>query len=185
IFGTTSAAQQVESAPADASGMPRILPAEQTPDVTPAPPSLQEARPAAIVPPRGAAVQVGDLGTIEGPVAGTLDNSNGGLGSGAWQGSDRAIIATMLQGAPAATPSAAQRLLMRKVLLTAAPAPPGRAALSFNQLRLTKLLEGGYIDDAAGLALRIQEPMNLEVLRTQTDALLYAGHETDACSDLT
>jgi hypothetical protein len=182
---TAGSGQEVDSGRADAPGMPRnILPAEQPPDAA-RPPQREDVPPPALIPARGASVQVGDLGTIEGPVAGTLDNSNGGLGYGAWQGSDRAIIATMLQGVPAATPSAAQRLLMRKLLLTAAPAPPGRATLSFNQLRLNKLLEGGYLDDAAALAVRIQEPMNFNVLRTQTDALLYAGRDTDACSDIT
>jgi hypothetical protein len=72
----------------------------------------------------GSAVQVGDLGTVEGPVAGTLDNSNGGLGGSAWQASERFAVVTMLQNVPASTPSAAYRMLMRKVLLTAAPPPP-------------------------------------------------------------
>lgn len=145
------------------------------------------------VPPKGpilrsgtaGGVQVGELGTLEGPLAGTLDTSNGGLGSNEWQGSDRATMVAMLQSVPAATPSAAQRLLIRKLLLTAAAPPPGRAMGSFNQLRLTKLLDGGYVDDAAKLALRIQEPNNLDLLRVQTDALLYAGRDDDACSDIT
>jgi hypothetical protein len=138
------------------------------------------------VPPvRGGAVQVGDLGTIEGPVAGTLDNSNGGLGATAWQASERGPIVAMLQSVPAATPSATQRLLMRKLLLTTAPAPPGRAPGSFNQLRLTKLLDGGFVDDAADLALRVRVPMNFDILRVQANALLYAGRNNDACSDLT
>lgn len=130
-------------------------------------------------------VQVGELGALEGPLAGTLDNSNGGLGTNEWQGSDRPTMVTMLQSAPAATPSVAERLLMRKLLLTAAPPPPGRAMGSFNQLRLTKLLDGGYIDDAAKLALRMQEPNNFDLLRVQTDALLYAQRDDDACSDVT
>jgi hypothetical protein len=46
-------------------------------------------------------------------------------------------------------------------------------------------LEGGYVEDAANLALRVQAPMNLDILRAQTDALLYAGRDTDVCSDLT
>lgn len=131
------------------------------------------------------AVQVGELGTLEGPLAGTLDSSDGGLGSNEWQGSDRAAMVTMLQSVPAATPSATERLLIRKVLLTAAAPPTGRATGSFNQLRLTKLLDGGYVDDAAKLALRIQEPNNFELLRVQTDALLYDGRDDDACSDVT
>lgn len=131
------------------------------------------------------AVQVGELGTLEGPLAGTLDASSGGLGSNEWQGSDRPTMVTMLQSVPAATPSATERLLIRKLLLTAAAPPPGHAMGSFNQLRLTRLLDGGYIDDAAKLALRMQEPNNFDLLRVQTDALLYDGRDNDACSDLT
>src|SRR5258706_13210090 len=78
--------------------------------------------------PRGSAasVVVGDLGTVEGPVAGTLIESDG-LGYDAWQGADRATIEAMLSAVPAATPSATARLLLRKLLLTAAPPPAGRA----------------------------------------------------------
>ena len=101
-----------------ASGAPRnIVPVEQLPaPVTaplpaPSPGPLPEVLRAPVIPGRAAlAVQVGDLGTLEGPVAGTLDNMNGGLGPNAWQGSDRATVVTMLQSVPAATPSAAQRL---------------------------------------------------------------------------
>ena len=181
---TNCFAQNIDGVTPGATGAPRnIVPQDQLPEAAPMPPP-QEVRAPVTVPLRGA-VQVGDLGTLEGPVAGTLDNANGGLGPAAWQGSDRAMIVTMLQSVPAATPSAAERLLMRKVLLTAAPAPPGSAPVSFNQLRLTKLMEGGYLEDAAALALRIQAPMNFDILRNQTDALLYAARDTDACSDIT
>ena len=162
---------------------PLAMPANPANEPMPAPP--METQAPVGIPMRGAAVQVGDLGTVEGPVAGTLDNSNGGLGSSAWQASERGAIITMLQSVPASTPSAAYRLLMRKVLLTAAPPPPGRSNVSFNRLRLTKLLDGAYIQDAANLALRIQAPMNLDILRVQTDALLYAGRDMEVCSDLT
>ena len=178
-----AASAPVEQAPLDAmSGAPTpIGPAAAEPP--PAPP--MEVQAPVGIPMRGAAVQVGDLGTVEGPVAGTLDNANGGLGGTAWQASERGAIVTMLQTAPASTPSAAYRLLMRKILLTTAPPPPGRSNVSFNQLRLSKLMEGGYVDDAANLALKIQAPMNLDILRAQTDALLYAGRDMEACSDIT
>ena len=130
-------------------------------------------------------VQVGELSTIEGPVAGTLDNSNGGLGTTEWQGSDRATMVTLLQCVPAATPSATQTLLMRKLLLTAAPPPAGPANGSFNDVRLAKLLDGGYVDDAAQPGAAHSGAEQFRFLRTQTDAFLYAGHDNDACSDIT
>jgi len=184
LSSAASFAQDADKAVPEASGAPRSILSDSLPDTAPTPPPEDVRTP--VIPRRGAlAVQVGDLGTLEGPVAGTLDNANGGLGSSAWQGSDRATIVTILQSVPAATPSAAYRLLMRKALLTAAPAPPGRSTVSFNQLRLTKLMDGGYVGDAADLALRIQAPMNFDILRVQSDALLYAGRESDACSDIT
>jgi hypothetical protein len=189
LSGAAGLAQDQNAPMPETGGAPRnIVPVEQMlipqmpagmPESAPMP---AEAQPV-ILPQRGAAVQVGDLGTLEGPVAGTLDNSNGGLGTSAWQVSDRASIMTMLEAAPATTPSAAYRLLMRKVLLTAAVPPPGRAMASFNQLRLNKLLDGGYVTDAADLSLRIQAPMNFDILRTQADAMLYAGRDLDVCSD--
>ncbi len=187
---TLALAQDMDSAPADTAGMPRNIvpsvelpppqkPAENPTDMAPDTP------PPALPPKLALPVQVGELATLEGPVAGTLDNNNGSLGSAEWQGSERATMVTMLQSVPASTPSATERLLMRKVLLTPAPAPPGRDNGSFNQIRLAKLLDGGYLDDAASLALRMQEPNNLDLLRTETDAFLYDGRDNDACSDVT
>jgi hypothetical protein len=129
-------------------------------------------------------VVVGDLGTVEGPIAGTLDGMDG-LGDDAWARSDRATIIGMLQGAPPATPSAAASLLLRKVLLTTAAPPPGRSDRSFNALRLSKLLDGGFVNDAADLAARIQAPSNPEILQLQADAFIRAGRDFDSCGDLT
>src|SRR2546423_454468 len=152
------------------AGAPRnIVPPGQLPrDTSTEKPSPSPRRPG----PGGASpVQVGELGALEGPIAGTFDNSSG-LGIGEWQGSDRTTMGTMLQSVPAATSSATHRLLMRKLLLTGAPPPPGRATSSFNQVRLSKLLDGAYLDDAAQLALKIQEPRNFDVIRAQADAFL-------------
>lgn len=130
------------------------------------------------------AVTVGDLGTLEGPVAGTLMDTEG-LGYDAWQNADRATIEAMLAAVPPVTPSATARLLMRKVVLTAAPPPPGRADMSFNALRLMKLIDGGLVDDAADLARAVMAPMTPEIRRAQADAVLLAGRDSDACGDVT
>ena len=130
------------------------------------------------------AVAVGDLGTVEGPIAGTLDAMEG-LGEDAWAKSDRTTIIGMMQGVPPATPSAAASLLLRKVLLTPAALPPGRSDRSFNALRLSKLLDGAAVNDAADLATRIQAPNNPEVLQLQAEAFIRAGRDFDACGDLT
>jgi len=129
-------------------------------------------------------VAVGDLGTLEGPIAGTLEPMEG-LGDDAWAKSDRTTIIGMMQGVPPATPSAAASLLLRKVLLTAAAPPPGRSDRSFNALRLSKLLDGALVNDAADLATRVQAPMNPEILQLQAEAFIRAGRDFDACGDLT
>ena len=146
------------------------------------PPADESPPPIVIAAP--APVTVGDLGTVEGPVAGTLDDSNGGLGYAEWQGGDRGAIEAMLQHVPAATPSMTARLLLRKLVLTAAPPPLGRGDEPFNGLRLRKLLEGGYIDDAANLAAKIGST-DPATRRLQADALLYAGRDDAACGDVT
>ena len=130
------------------------------------------------------AVAVGDLGTVEGPIAGTLDPMEG-LGEDAWAKSDRTTIIGMLQGVPPATPSATASLLLRKVLLTTATLPPGRSDRSFNALRLSKLLDGGLVNDAADLATRVQAPNNPEILQLQAEAFIRAGRDFDTCGDLT
>lgn len=130
------------------------------------------------------AVAVGDLGTVEGPIAGTLEAMDG-LGEDAWAKSDRTTIIGMMQGVPPASPSAAASLLLRKVLLTSAALPPGRADRSFNALRLAKLLDGAAVNDAADLATRVQAPNNPEILQLQGEAFIRAGRDFDACGDLT
>lgn len=131
-----------------------------------------------------AAVVVGDLGTVEGPIAGTLEGADG-LGDDAWARSDRTTIIGMLQTAPAATPSAASSLLLRKALLTTAALPPGRSDRSFNALRLSKLLDAALVNDAADLAARVQAPTNAEILQLQAEAFIRAGRDFDACGDTT
>ncbi len=183
-----------------ASGLPRsILPAFPSTDLAPLPDAGEPAAsennsgaaaangPAQAGVPRGRAptIEVGDLGAIEGPVAGLIDDSNGGLGYDMWQGANRATVMTMLKSVPATTASEAQRLLMRKILLTAAPPPPGAADASFNALRITKLIDAGLIEDAADLALKVNAPTNGEIVQAQADALIYGGRDMAICGDLT
>lgn len=172
------------------SAQPGAAPVEvmPAPDAAPAPEPTAE--PMTQTVPMGrfnasaSAVVVGDLGTVEGPIAGTLDGTDG-IGDDAWARSDRTTIIGMLQGVPAATPSAAASLLLRKVLLTTAAPPPGRSDRSFNALRLSKLLDAGLVNDAADLATRVQAPANSEILQLQADAFIRAGRDFDTCGDLT
>lgn len=133
----------------------------------------------------GAAVQVGALGTVEGPIAGTLDDNNGGLGYAMWSGSERAAMEAMLLHVPAATASPVARELLRRLLLTSAPPPEGPWHTPFTSLRMQKLLEAGMVDNAADLAAQIHNSNNAEIAHAQAEALLYAGRDADACGDAT
>ena len=165
-----------------ATGTPRVLipPAIGTTPITP-PAAAAQGAPL----PRGPApVSVGDLGEIEGPVAGTLSDSNGGLGYNMWEGSDRGAVETLLQRVPADTPSAVSRSLLRKALLTEAPLPVGTTQRPFNALRIAKLLDAGAFGDAGQLAARIRS-RDPETQRVQADAMLYAGRDIEACGAAT
>jgi hypothetical protein len=132
-----------------------------------------------------AAVQVGALATINGPLVGTLDDSNGGLGSDEWSGSDRAVMETLLAAMPVASASPVERAMIRKLLLTRAPPPPGPVGQPFNALRIVKLLQGGLISDAADLAAQARVKDDPITPQWQAAALLYAGRDGDACGDAT
>ena len=210
LHGVPASAQTPAAADAPESGMPRsilppvisgptepLAPAAEpnptpdgmlAPDTSPpgdsAPEPMTQTGPLGRFGSGAAAVVVGDLGTVEGPIAGTLEAADG-LGDDTWARSDRTTIIGILQGVPPATPSSAASLLLRKALLTTAAPPPGRSDRSFNALRLSKLLDGGFVNDGADLAARIQAPMNPEILQLQADAFIRAGRDFDACGDLT
>ena len=167
--------------------LPQALPAisPDAPMEPTQPPEAMAPEPTLMAPRVNSAVVVGDLGTIDGPPAGTLDSARGGLGADAWQGSDRATMMRILESLPVAAPSGTVRLLLRKALLTPALPPLGRADKSFNALRVTRLLDAGLVEDAADLAYEMRAPTNMEIVRAQADSFLYAGRDEPACSDLT
>jgi len=147
----------------------------------------------AIVPPKpsimgssgASAVEVSALGGVEGAPAGLIDDASGGLGYAMWQGTDRATAEDLLLRVPAETRSPAARALLRRVLLTAAAAPQGAARMGMGGLRLEKLLEGGFVEDAAGLAALLQARNDAAFARAQADALLLGGRDEDACGPAT
>lgn len=158
----------------DASAPPQALPGSQPQS----PVSSQGLAP----PP---SVEVGTLGSAEGPAAGLLDSNNGGLGQGIWNGSPRADVETLLLRAPLASADPALRALTLRVVLTKADAPIGPAPHAFTTLRIEKLLDGGLIQDAGALAAQASVPDDPDFARAQADALLVADRAADVCSDKT
>lgn len=172
------------------SGPPRTLqqaPASQPPgeptESSGSDNAVLRAKPAVLGTGGGAAVQVGSLAQVEGPPAGTLDESNGGLGYEMWAGSERGVVQAMLQHVPA-TPSPGVRILLHRLLLSVAPPPVG-PGLPFMSLRINKLMEFGMFDDAADLAVAAGALSHPEIALAQAEALLYAGRDDDACGATT
>ena len=133
----------------------------------------------------GPAVQVGSLGTAEGPAVGTLDSSNGGLGPNLWSGSDRGTAEDLLARAPLANADPVLRSLAKRVVLTRATAPVGAAPHAFITVRLRKLLKAGLLDDAGAMAAQASLANDEDFARTQADALLFDNRSADVCGNAT
>jgi len=131
-----------------------------------------------------APVAVGDLGSVEGPVAGTLTDANGGLGYDMWSGVDREDAVRVLERLSPTLLSPSYRALYLRTLLTEASLPAGGSERPFNALRIQKLLDAGMITDAGALAaaVRSEDP---DTQRMQADAMLFAGRDIELCGDAT
>ncbi len=138
-----------------------------------------------IVPSAPQSVEVGTLGTTEGPPAGLLDSPNGGLGESLWSGSKRAAIEDLLSRIPLATPDPAIRALAKRIVLTKATAPSGQSKRALVTIRIEKLLDAGLIDEAGALAVQASVPDDADFVRVQADALLTANRTADVCGNLT
>jgi len=135
--------------------------------------------------PKSSAIEVNTLGVPEGPPAGTLDPSNGGMTDDIWSGSPRGAVEGLLARMPLGTPIRSVRGLGRKLLLTKADAPTGQAPRAFQTARLQALLAAGFVSDTAKLALQIQFKDDPEFAHLQATAILLGGKPADACSDAT
>lgn len=124
---------------------------------------------------------------------GLLDEKSGGLGPDLWRGSSRSRIERWIARLPAAVPSPAMRDLMRRLLLTAAPAPmremastdpsagPGPGLVG---LRAERLLAMGDREAAEALAKTAGDNVADSLLsEVHVDALLLAGDDTGACRE--
>lgn len=198
--GSNPATDDVLAAPdetdtGDASAQPaELYPDEPPPPGVPAtaPPPTVTAPATTIVPaaPRvigggaSGSVEIGTLGTTEGPTAGTLDDTNGGLGAGLWNGVHRdAAVRALATLPPLTSPTA--RMLVRRLLLTSAPPPAGQSDVSFNAARIRTLLGAGLLPDAAAIAAQVRAPKDPETSRAQADAFLFANDDAGACGEAT
>jgi hypothetical protein len=143
-------------------------------DVVPLPP-----------PPPHASVQVQTLGTVEAPAEGLLDSSSGGIGDNMWSGSAHGDIEALLPKLPLASSDSAVRALAKRLILTKAEAPTGTVKRPLITIRIEKLLDAGFIDEAAALAASGILKDDPDFARVQANAILTAGRAADACGSLT
>jgi len=136
-------------------------------------------------PPQNTPVEVGALGTTEGPPVGLLDSENGGLGEDLWGGSERAAIEDLLSRIPLLSPDPAIRALAKRIVLTKAAAPPGPSKRALVSVRIEKLLDAGLIDEAGALAAQASVPNDADFARLRAEALLTANRAAEVCGEAT
>lgn len=113
---------------------------------------------------------------------GTLGDDDGGLGTGLWAGSRRAMMEAMVArlGPVPGSPVAAD--LARRLLLTAAPPPDGPGATHWLALRLDRLgALGGAVGDVPGAFADAE--VARAARRVQFQARVARGDEQAACAD--
>jgi len=169
---------------------PPVATGAPTPLGTPAAPAGPENAPAdykpgMFKPSAQTGVTTGELGTMDGPPVGLLDDSNGGLGQSMWVNAPRAEIEELLGRLPLVTADPYARGLARRVVLTTSDPPIGSGERALITIRIEKLIQAGLINEAGALAASLQLNNDPDFSRVQADALLYAGRDKDVCGDLT
>lgn len=138
-----------------------------------------------------AGVTVIDLKQLDPSDIGILDDGNGGLGAGVWQGSDRRSVIALLSAVPDSVRSPSLRSLLRQVVLTRAVAPSTPAARSsdddpydFLRARLERLVKNGYLSDLTAMVDQIPPHVSDPALtRLRVDTLMLSNNFRDACRD--
>jgi hypothetical protein len=166
----------------DVSGGDPAAPLEV--EVTPAP------APVAIEPPPAAnalaetGIVVDTLNRIDPGSIGLLATSEGGFGLDMWQGSSRAVVATLVSRLPMGTSSRVMQDLSRRLLLSEARVPLGEDdAIDLLWRRVERLAAGGQIDAISEL-LRIApaDAVEARLARIEVDALYLSGDYAGACA---
>jgi hypothetical protein len=134
----------------------------------------------------GAIVFLGELADVDPSVVGLLNESQGGLGTSMWAGSDRTRVERLLPRLPMGTLSPAVQDLARRLLLSTAEVPLGQPqAPSLLGLRVERLMAGGRVSDVNELlrlaAASLDDPA---FARAEIDGLLLEGNNSAACEKI-
>lgn len=136
--------------------------------------------------PRDVKVQVQDLAALDPNATGVLDQPHGGLGTDMWAGSQMVVAQKATQLLPTASPSRVVRSLERRLLLSAAAVPAGKASgTPLIKLRADKLWALGDAEGVAALLKGVpNSAMTAELRRMEVDAAVLAGDNPTACNEL-
>jgi hypothetical protein len=180
------AASDSSPAPA-ASGAPTPLggAATQAPEQPAAEEAPVEFKPGMLGKDAQPGVTSNELGIVEGPPVGTLDDSSGGLGQSMWVNSSRGEVEELLGRVPLVSADPFVRGLAKRLVLTTSETPVGRGKRALVTIRVEKLLQAGLPVEAGAIAAALRLDKDPDFARVQADALLYAGRDKDVCSDLT
>ena len=88
----------------------------------------------------GQGITTGDLGVVDGPPAGTLDDSTGGLGQSMWSNAPRGEVEDLLGRVPLVSSDPFIHALARRLVLTVSDAPVGSAKRALVTIRSSRTL---------------------------------------------
>jgi hypothetical protein len=135
--------------------------------------------------PTGAArsVEVKTLSKVDPDSVGVIDASQGGFSVNMWDGTERALVARLLPMLPGRISSPVMRQLMRRLLLTRALAPQGKAGgKSLLALRVQRLFAMGDLAAVRGLLQNAPAQLVEESLtRTAVESLFFGNDNAGAC----
>ncbi len=149
----------------------------QAPAPAPAPPIVGSGR----MGPGG--IEVHDLGAINPDGYGLIDTRSGGLAADMWQGTDMGTAVALLTKAPVEAPSRAMAALLRRVLLTTATPPAGRAG-ALMPARVESMFAQGRPDDVIAMVERLPDDgVTDDLRRRRVEALLLERALDKACAE--
>ncbi|MCE7999318.1 MAG: hypothetical protein HEP70_10700 [Rhodobiaceae bacterium] len=132
----------------------------------------------------GTGIEVGTLGKVDEASVGLLDDSNGGLGTAMWSGTERRVVEQLIVQVPGPTASSILGALSKRLLLTSARPPQGTSSgPSLLALRLQRLNAAGRSDDIARLYARagVSQPTPAAAMEFAL-ATLATGNRDAACN---
>ncbi len=128
-------------------------------------------------------VEVGAAEAVDPESVGLIEEADGGFGFDMWRGSDRAVVERLLPRLPSGLTSRAMNGLARRLLLSTAAPPAGRAEINLLALRIERLAamgEGGAVNHLMRAA-----PPDLDdtvLAKVRLDALLLTADYVGACA---